>query len=88
LQPTESISYYIDEAIKRVNGVDDVEDDEIVDLFWARSEIAIAETSRKYGQYCMAIALNILSNRRDAEESGGLFRLFLYDFQTMYARNN
>ena len=53
---------------KRLTGDGDLEEREIVDLFWARSEIAIAETSRKFGHYCMAIAQNILSNRNDAEE--------------------
>jgi RNA polymerase sigma-70 factor (ECF subfamily) len=52
-----------------VIGVDNVEDKEIVDLFWARSENAIVETSQKYGNYCMAIARNILSNHNEAEES-------------------
>ena len=36
-----------------------MEDAQIVDLYWARSEQAIAETSAKYGSYCYAIAYNI-----------------------------
>jgi len=43
-------------------------DIEILDLYWARSESAISETSRQYGSYCLAIAMNILRNRDDSEE--------------------
>lgn len=46
-----------------------MEDNRIVDLYWARSEDAIAETSEKYGKYCYAIAYHILSNAEDADES-------------------
>lgn len=46
-----------------------MEDKTIIDLYWKRSEDAIAETSRKYGGYCFCIANNILSNQEDAEES-------------------
>lgn len=45
-----------------------MEDRQIVELFWQRSETAIAETQRKYGGFCFAVALRILSDRRDAEE--------------------
>ena len=33
-----------------------MEDEKIVDLFWQRSDRAIAETDRKYGRYCHTIA--------------------------------
>ena len=46
-----------------------MEDSLIVELYWARSEAAITETSKKYGKYCYAIAYNILSNAEDADES-------------------
>ena len=46
-----------------------MEDTRIVDLYWARSETAIAETSAKYGSYCYSIAYNILANAEDADES-------------------
>lgn len=46
-----------------------MEDARIVDLYWARSENAIAETSAKYGKYCYAIAYNVLANHEDADES-------------------
>ncbi|MGI6696368.1 MAG: RNA polymerase sigma factor [Christensenellales bacterium] len=45
-----------------------MEDDQIIDLYWARSERAIAETENKYGRYCHTIAYNILRNDQDAEE--------------------
>ena len=46
-----------------------MEDGQIIDLYWARDEQAIAATSAKYGSYCHSIAYNILASREDAEES-------------------
>ena len=46
-----------------------MEDNAIVDLFFARSEDAIVHTDRKYGGYCFSIAYNILTNKEDSEES-------------------
>lgn len=45
-----------------------MDDHQIVDLFWARSESAISEASIKYGRYCHSIALNIVVSAEDAEE--------------------
>lgn len=45
-----------------------MDDSRIVELYWRRSGDAITETSRKYGRYCYAIAYNLLSSPRDAEE--------------------
>lgn len=45
-----------------------MEDTEIIDLYWQRDERAITETDRKYGNYCFAVADNILMNREDSEE--------------------
>ena len=45
-----------------------MEDVQIIELYWQRSEDAIGETSRKYGPYCHTIAHNILHSARDAEE--------------------
>lgn len=45
-----------------------MEDKQIVDLYWARSENAISETDKKYGRYCYYIAYNILHNNEDSEE--------------------
>ena len=46
-----------------------MDDTTIVQLYWDRDERAIPATSGKYGNYCNSIALNILGNREDAEES-------------------
>ena len=43
-------------------------DSDIVELYWQRSERAIRETDKKYGGYCRAIAYNICGNGEDAEE--------------------
>ena len=43
-------------------------DGEIVELYFARNEQAIAETDRKYGKVCMQVSMNILESRPDAEE--------------------
>lgn len=45
-----------------------MEDDEIIHLYWERSETAILETANKYGHYCRSIAFRILSNYETAEE--------------------
>lgn len=45
-----------------------MEDKQIVELYWARSETAIAETEKKYGRYCHYIAYQILYNDEDAKE--------------------
>lgn len=55
-----------------------MDDREIVDLFWERSESAIAEAKDKYGRLCRAIAANITGSEQDAEEcvSDACFRLW------------
>lgn len=45
-----------------------MDDDNIIALFLERSERAIDETAKKYGNYCRKIALNILASAEDAEE--------------------
>ena len=45
-----------------------MEDKKIIELYFARNEQAIAETDRKYGAYCRAIAYRILEDRLDSEE--------------------
>lgn len=45
-----------------------MEDVEIVGLYWARDQMAITESERKYGALCGSIAMNILHNREDSEE--------------------
>ncbi|MBR1931205.1 MAG: sigma-70 family RNA polymerase sigma factor [Lachnospiraceae bacterium] len=43
-------------------------DQEIIQLFWNRSENAIVQMTEKYGKYCFTIAWNILYNREDSDE--------------------
>lgn len=45
-----------------------MDDQEIVDLFWQRSEEALGACRQRYGKYCQAIAENILRSREDAGE--------------------
>ncbi len=45
-----------------------MEDQEIIELYWKRSEKALTETTRKYAHYCRAIAGHILGNWQDVEE--------------------
>ena len=45
-----------------------MEDHKIIDLYWARSQQAIAESEAKYGPYCRSIARGILDRAEDAEE--------------------
>ncbi len=46
-----------------------MDDNLIIDLYWARSESAIGETDRKYGSYLGTIAYNILCSHEDAGEA-------------------
>lgn len=45
-----------------------MDDNKIIELYWARLEDAIRETSVKYGKLCRFIADNILASREDSEE--------------------
>ena len=45
-----------------------MDDSQIIDLYWNRSEEAIAQTDQKYGSYCRRISMNILHDPQDAEE--------------------
>ena len=53
-------------ASKETSGL--LSDEQIIDLYFAREERAIAETDKKYCQYLHAVAYNILANDQDAEE--------------------
>lgn len=46
-----------------------MEDEEILDLYFARDEQAVVETDKKYGAYCFTLAKSILNNEQDAEEA-------------------
>lgn len=45
-----------------------MEDKEIIELFFGRSEQAISELDKKYGKVCYKISFNIVNSRQDAEE--------------------
>ena len=45
-----------------------MEDNQIIQLYFERSEDAISQTAVKYGKYCHTIAYNILHNFEDSEE--------------------
>ncbi len=43
-------------------------DEKIIELYFARSEDAITETDKKYGGYCRTVTYNITGSREDSEE--------------------
>lgn len=45
-----------------------MEDKEIIELYFARSEDAIVQTARKYGDFCRSVAGNILRSDGDRDE--------------------
>lgn len=45
-----------------------MDDSKIIELYYQRDQQAISETDSKYGPFCRAVAMNILSIREDAEE--------------------
>lgn len=45
-----------------------MEDKKIIDLFFARSEAAIAESEKKFGKYLRFIAFSVLGDESDSEE--------------------
>ena len=56
---------YITDSKKGGRGV---KDSEIIELYFARSEDAIAETDKKHGTFCRAMTLGILGTGRGAAE--------------------
>ena len=45
-----------------------MEDYQIVELYWERSEKAISESDKKYGRMLFGISFSLLSSREDSEE--------------------
>ena len=45
-----------------------MEDEKIIEMYFARLESAISETAAKYGAFFRRISRNILSSDQDAEE--------------------
>lgn len=56
-----------------------MDDREIVGLFWARAERAIDALKLKYGKLLFRTAMNILCDRRDAEEAENDTYLAVWD---------
>jgi len=48
--------------------VQGMDDNEIIELFWRRNELAINAATAKYSRYCHSISYNILHNNEDADE--------------------
>lgn len=46
-----------------------MEDQQIVQLYWQRDQMAIEQTERKYGRYLTKVAYHILCNLEDCAES-------------------
>lgn len=67
LQPNKRNAYYIIESQKN-RGREEMEDHEIIELYFKRNEKAIEETSNQYGKYCSKIAYNILGDYEDSKE--------------------
>lgn len=49
-------------------GLDKMDDNRIIELYFSRSEAAIRESRDKYGRQCGIIAYNILRSREDSDE--------------------
>lgn len=49
-------------------GVSNIDDLQIIELYFARNEHAIEETANKYGNLCFRVAKNLLFNNEDSEE--------------------
>ena len=69
-----------------------MDDDKIIELFWARAESAISETAMKYGKLCHRIANNIPPKRPNyfSAFTGRITRNFAlrkYEYYTAKKRN-
>ena len=65
---TRAISYYIYEISNYDQGGDGMQDAELLRLYQAQDEHAIAETDAKYGAKLRQIANELLGSKQDAEE--------------------
>ena len=75
MQPTCLLSVYIGRQLAHLTyarslfpEVVSLEDNQILDMYFARQEAAINETRQKYGARLYKTAVNILHNNEDAEE--------------------
>lgn len=51
-----------------MKGDENVDDSEILNLYFERNELAISKTEEKFGSYCYYIAYRILSDNCKSEE--------------------
>lgn len=65
-----------------------IEDNDIIELFIARDESAVAEVRKKYGGLCYSIAYNVLHNKEDAEECVNDLYISLWNAVPPAAPNN
>ncbi|HPE95170.1 MAG TPA: sigma factor, partial [Bacillota bacterium] len=45
-----------------------MEDFQIVNMYWSRSEYAISETDKKYGRMLYGVSFSLISSHEDADE--------------------
>ena len=64
-----------------------MDDKQILDLYWERSEAAISETSKKYGKYCRYIAFNILHNDEDRKQTTRCWNWKIYVHSSNHANS-
>ena len=57
-----------------LNRGEKMEDNQIVERFWACSESALLAVSEKYERFCKAIARNIFGKEQSAEEFPSIFK--------------
>ena len=62
-------------------------DQEIVALYWQRSEEAVRQSQARYGGYCLAVAGRILASRQDAEECVSDIYLRVWEKFASFDRN-
>lgn len=53
---------------KRIEKTAVIVDEQIIEMYWQKDEMAIQETDKKYGRFLFGIAYNIPHNRLDCEE--------------------
>ena len=60
--------YNSERPFTKEKGNNSMDDRDIIELYWARSENAVTQTVEKYGRYIHKIAYAVLGNPEDSEE--------------------
>ena len=63
-----------------------MEDEKILELYFARNEEAIRQTDRSYGKRLHSVAFHVLRNQQDAEESVNDTYEYYYDASVDFTR--